>query len=87
MYRHWPTGRGIFLVGSTAHNVSGAHRASCKKKDVTFIWINEVDHLKVVVGRKDSDLLTTFNTAHQVLQQIEAVVDVTKDTQVGIIFF
>jgi len=78
MYGHWPTGRGIFLVGSTAHAVASN---KTKKKDVNFIWVNEADHLKVIVGRKDSNLRAAFESAHQVLSQIDKVVAMSRDDE------
>ena len=54
------TGRGIFLVGSTAH-VVGNNRT--KKKDVSFVWINECEHLRIIVGRKDGNVGEALKTA------------------------
>ena len=80
MYNHWPTGRGIFLIGTGAQTIANN---KTKKKDVAFIWINEADHLKIVVGRKDADLAAAFRHIHQVAAQIQKFVSVSLDSQFG----
>jgi len=80
MCNHWPTGRGIFLIGSTAHVIGSSRN---KKREVSFMWINESDHVKLIIGRKDDDIFQAFKTASEVLRQLEGVIEMVEDPDFG----
>ena len=43
-------------------------------KDVSFVWINESDHIKVMVGRKDGNLYEAFVAAYDILNEINGYI-------------
>ena len=54
-------------------------RLSFLFKDVSFVWINESDHIKVVVGRKDGNLYEAFVAAYDILNEINGYISFERD--------
>ena len=44
-----------------------------------MVWINELDHVKVIVGRKDGNLHEAFRLAYDILHQINAHISFERD--------
>ena len=45
------------------------------------MWVNEADHLKVVVGRKDVNLYEAFVLAYDILNEINGYITYEKDDE------
>ena len=45
------------------------------------MWINESDHLKVVVGRKDGNLYEAFAAAYDILNEINGYITYERDDE------
>ena len=54
-------------------------RLSFLFKDVSFVWINESDHIKVVVGRKDGNLYEAFVAGYDILNEINGYISFERD--------
>ena len=50
-------------------------------KDVSFVWVNESDHLKCVVGRKDGNLYEAFLVAYEILNEINGYLSYERDNE------
>ena len=48
-------------------------------QDVSFAWVNESDHLKIVVGRKDGNLYQAFVLAYNILNEINGHIKFERD--------
>eukprot|EP00435_Cladocopium_sp_Y103_P027886 s3024_g6.t3 len=68
--RHWPEGRGVLLLqGSEGGNV--------------WAWINEEEHFKLNIDRKDGKLKQSLTDAFAVLKLLESTVGFAKTQRLG----
>lgn len=68
--RHWPEGRGVLLLqGSEGGNV--------------WAWINEEEHFKLNIDRKDGKLKQSLTEATAVLKLLESTVGFAKTQRLG----
>lgn len=68
--RHWPEGRGVLLLqGSEGGNV--------------WAWVNEEEHFKLHIDRKDGKLKQSLTEAMAVLKLLESTVGFAKTQRLG----